>query len=275
VTFTLEYPFTSPLRHVLTAFGCEPVIKSNVSSRDVDPLAKRLRFMGVKRREPSGQSYTVTIDCSAPPPTPVEIDLPGDLVLASTLLVAKSVVQRGALLIENVPLESWAAAMINHLRKMGGKPALQQTRQSSYGAAGMVHLQTFTIQGRKADCVPLCQYVDHLPGMVALSCFAKGQTVFRSLDPLRDDRPEPIERMLYCVRTLGGRHGEMPDGMVIDGAQTHDGFDVAEELPASMAGACAAGALRCSGTSTVADESIGRRWPQLGELLESICVYRR
>lgn len=274
ISFTTDYPFVSPLRHVLPAFGFEPEVRSSAAGREADPLAKRLRFLGVKRREQAGQSFTTTVDFAARPQGPAEIDLPGDRMLAATLMLAKSVVQRGSLVIENVPLESWSTAMLNHLRKMGCRAGTQESRRSSYGAAGMVQLQAFTVQGRKAECVPLFQYVDQLPAMVVLSCFAKGQSVFRALDPLHDERPDPIERMLHCVRTMGGRHGEMPDGMVIDGAQTYDGFDVTEELPASMAAACAAGALRCAGKSTVAAASLHRRWPSFGELLDAVCEYR-
>ncbi|MBD3316134.1 MAG: hypothetical protein GF344_10125 [Chitinivibrionales bacterium] len=274
VTLKTEYPFTSPLRHVLAVFGLEAAVRSNTTAKDADPLTKRLRFMGVKRKEQTGPVYIISADFSVKPESPVQIELPGDQILASTLLVAKSVVQRGALTIENVPLESWASGMVNLLRKMGCKPGMQETRRGSYGAIGMVQLQAFTVQGRKTECVPLFQHSGHLPAMVVLSCFAKGQSVFRRLELLRDDRPDPIEQMLYCVRMLGGRHGEMPDGMVIDAAHAYDGFDLEEELPASMAAACAAGALRCTGKSTIADRSLCYRWPSFKKLLDSICTYR-
>jgi 5-enolpyruvylshikimate-3-phosphate synthase len=190
------------------------------------------------------------------------------------LILAKTLVPRGMLIIENMVLESWNTATLDQIRKMGCRPAIQETDETAFGTVGMVQLQKFTPGPRKLDCTPRYLYAEQLGTLVALACFTRGQSVFRSLEDLRLDEPDSIEQMLYCVRTLGGRHGTMPDGMVIDGARDYDGFDLTEPLPATMSGPCVIAGLRCAGKSTIEDKSLLERLPQLPGILEEICQYR-
>ncbi len=55
--------------------------------------------------------------------------------------------------------------------------------------------------------------------MVVLASFAESQSVFRELEDLRNDDPDGIDVVEWCIRTLGARHGEMPDGIVMEGGE--------------------------------------------------------
>jgi 5-enolpyruvylshikimate-3-phosphate synthase len=182
-------------------------------------------------------------------------------------------VQRGQLFIGNMPVEPWACAILHFLRRMGCTAGIQQEAQTSFGAAGVVSLQKFKLSGHKIDCKPLYLYQRQLPMMVVCAVFAQGQSVFRELEDLRNDIPDPIERLLACVRLLGGRHGEMPDGIVVDGAKQYDGFDANEPYPASVNGTLAIAGLKCTGISAIEESDILRRWPSFATLLDTVCHY--
>ncbi|MFW5775226.1 MAG: hypothetical protein ACOCW2_02955, partial [Chitinivibrionales bacterium] len=218
LSFVIEHIFSSPLRHIADSFGYDLSVKSNAPVKENDPLARRIRMMQQKKKMESKQSFTVAVNVSGLPEKieQIEITLPGDDLLGATLLVAKSLVQKGGLVIANMPLETWNCATLSYIRKMGCKYGIQEGGQTSFGRVGMVQLQRFKLIGRKTECTPLFHYRPYLPAMVVLSTFAAGQSVFRALEELRYDEPDPIEQMLACVRLIGGRHGEMPDGMVID-----------------------------------------------------------
>jgi 3-phosphoshikimate 1-carboxyvinyltransferase len=109
---------------------------------------------------------------------------------------------------------------------------------------------------------------------VVVAAFAQGQSVFRGLEDLRRDEPDGIGQVLSLARAAGIRHGEMPDGIVIDGGRQYDGFDLSDHLPAPLAAAAAAAALHCMGKTTINDESIVRRWPRFSEMLHSLCEFR-
>lgn len=275
-SFTVDHQFQSPLRNILPAFGYELIVKSNAEKVERGSLASRLRFLAPKlvKKTDSKFSFSIFIDCSKSVIEEPVITIPGDELLGAILFAAKSVVPKGQLVVSNVPLETWSIATLNYIRKMGCNVAMQQAHQSSFGASGMVTLQKFNRLGHKMECKPLYLYATQLPVMVVLATFAQGQSIFRALEDLHNDIPDPIDQILYCIRVLGGRHGEMPDGIVIDGAKQYDGFDLQESFSASLNGGCSVAALRCNGRSTINDTAIAERWPTFKNILDSICAYR-
>jgi hypothetical protein len=275
IDITIEYPFATPLRHLLPACGYSLTVKSVMEGKESNLLSRRMRFLRQKKKTDSGLLYAITADFANPSPEPCTLTLPGDDILCSLLVAAKSLVQKGNLIIENALLEPWATPLLGLVRKMGCRPAIQESGETSLGRIGMIQLQRFELAGRKTECIPFFQFAGHLPSMVALSCFAQGQSVFRRLGDLRNDEPDGIEQILECVRTLGGRHGEMPDGIVVDGLKQLDGFDLEAQLPATLSGAFAVAGLKCMGNTTIADQAISRRWPRFASLLDEICDYRK
>jgi 3-phosphoshikimate 1-carboxyvinyltransferase len=139
---------------------------------------------------------------------------------------------------------------------------------------GTVSLQKLGLAGRKVDCNPLFTFAHQLPAMMVIAAYAQGQSVFRGLEDLRRDEPDGIEQLLSLAKAAGVRHGEMPDGIVVDGGRQYDGFDLADHVPASLAAAAAAAALHCMGNTTINDESIARRWPRFSEIVLSLCEFR-
>jgi len=272
VSVTVEYHVSTPIRHLLTLFGYEFDVRG--TERGSSNLARRIQRIARKAHQTLPVLLTIEADFSTRPRDTVEVQLPGDQSLAATYIAAKALVQRGNLVIDNVCLESWANPIIQVLRRMGCSPALQASRQSSFGQVGMVQLQRFERAGRRVDCVPLSQYRRQLPAMVAVALFSQGESVFRNLAPLRHDTPDTLQMLLSFLRTIGAHHGEMPDGFVLRGASQYDGFDIADPLPGYMAAAWAVAALKCMGTSSIEDTALTQRWPEFAQTLTSLCQTR-
>ncbi len=274
VSLTTDTVFASPLRHVLPAFGYTLSVTNSLRDKNEDPLVRRMRFMQTGKKSEGPVTFTVAADFSKRDEMQPEITVPGDDVLGAIFAVAKCIVPRGSLIIENAGLESWNTATLSLFKKMGGAIATQETGATSFGSCGTVSIVKSGHSGRKVDCEPLFQYVPQLPAMVVLAAYGDGQTVFRGLADLRSDEPDGIAQILSCVNLLGARHGEMPDGLVVDGGRQFDGFDMSEHLPAHIAASFAAAGLRCMGKTKINDEAIVRRWPRFREMLESICEFR-
>ncbi len=276
LVFTIDHQFQSPLRHLLPVFGYELQIKSNYEKKEKSPLEKRMRFFAPKllKKTDSKLSFTTSIDFRATGTENVSVTLPGDDILAAILLTAKSLIQKGQLVLGNVPLEPWSCAALNYIRKMGCPIGIQEDRQTSFGSTGIVSLQKFNRIGHKMECTPLFHYRRQLPAMVVIATFAKGQSLFRALDDLRNDTPDPIEQLLTCIHLLGGRHGEMPDGIVVDGAKQYDGFDLEDSYSAALSGALVAAGLKCTGTTSINDTAIVKRWPDFKNIINTMCTFR-
>jgi hypothetical protein len=274
VDFVIDQGFSSPVRQAMAAFGIECVVKNNTHNKDEDPLLRRLRFMKTGKKSEGPLMFSVAADFSRPFSTEAEITLPGDDVFAGLMILAKCLVAKGSLVIENVGLESWNTQVLQFLKTMGGVFGTQETHTCSFGSAGTVIVQKMNAFGRKVECRPYWQYASALPSMAVMAAFAQGQTVFRRLEELREDEPDGIARLIACVSALGARYGEMPDGIVIEGAKQFDGFDLRDPLPAAVAAAFAVAALKCRGATSVADDYIVKRWPDFRETLFSLCEFK-
>jgi 5-enolpyruvylshikimate-3-phosphate synthase len=218
--------------------------------------------------------FNVSADFSADPAPEARVTLPGDDMFASLMLAAKCLVHKGSLVVENVCLESWCGQLLQSLRAMGCNIAVQQTGECSFGAVGNAVVQKFSPSGRKVECTPCWQYSSPLPAMTVTAAFAQCQSIFRGIEDLRLDEPDGIGRIGGCLAALGARYGEMPDGLVVEGAKQYDGFDICEELPAPLAGAFAVAGLKCRGKTTIADRDLLRRWPDFEKLLSSVCEFK-
>ena len=269
-----ESPFMSPLRHLLPSFGFECKVQSLSQKKKEDPLLRRMRFITTGKKSEGPLQFKVTADFTKTPAQQTQLTLPGDHIFSSLVIAAKCLIPRGSLIVENVSLETWNTAFLQLLKNMGAVIGTQETHQCSFGSVGNVIIQKISPFGRKVDCKPRFQFATQLPAMLVVAAFAQGQSVFRHLEDLRNDEPDGIERLNACLSTLGARHGEMPDGIVLEGAKQFDGFDLGTPLPGPIAGAFAVAGLKCQGRTTVADEYILKQWPDFKQLLWSIVEFK-
>jgi hypothetical protein len=276
-SFLVDYPLSSPLRPIASAFGFTLSVRSS-TAREHDEIARRIRLMQQKNRQtPPGQQFSVEADFTRPDTateTPLEVTLPGDETAGVLYAAAKCLFPKSSFTTGNMPLESWATPYFPLLRKMGCRISVQETGRTSFGSVGILHLQCTGLTGRKLECVPAFHYTPFLPSMIVIAAFAEGKSVFRGLSDLRLDTPDGIADLESCVSTLGVRHGEMPDGIVLKGGRDFDGFDIDAPLPAPSCGAFAVAGLRCIGGTTINDEQLLQRLPQFYIFLKNHCEYR-
>jgi hypothetical protein len=281
LTFSItDYHLSTPLRRLAHALGLSVNARQCVSSDEDAEMAKRLRFMRGKQRSPeaqSQQSFIVEADFStinADTANAINITVPGDETLAAALITAKALVPKGDFELSNVALDPWASQAASFLKKMGAKINMDEQTKTAFGPAGTVTVQKSERVGRKARCIPLYHYLGQLPCMTIAAAFAEGKSVFRDLEPMRLFDPDGLEQLEQCLRPLGIRHGEMPDGMVIEGAKEFDGFDISEALPAHIAVAFCVAGVKCVGKTSIADDFVVARWPDFEKMINEIFEFR-
>jgi len=298
LTFTIaDYHLSTPLRQLAHAFGFAINAKANTANDADDPIARRLKFLRSKQRDSQTPSQTYTVEANFAgqhnanqslndndntdndntniDDTPaLNITVPGDDILAAALISLKCLVHKGDLEISNVPLESWATQALSFVKKMGGKVVIQENGKTAFGLRGTVSVKKSECVGRKVRCVPLYQFIGQLPCMAVASAFAEGKSVFRELGALRLFEPDGLDLLEKCLRPLGARHGEMPDGIVVEGAKEFDGFDISEPLPAHIAVAFCVAGIKCMGKTSIAEDFIKARWPDFEKIIGEICEFR-
>jgi 5-enolpyruvylshikimate-3-phosphate synthase len=187
---------------------------------------RRLRFLKTGKKTEGPVQFSLRADFSKPPLSEATITVPGDDVFAALMVLAKCLVPKGSLVIENVGLEAWNTQALQLLKTMGGTVGTNETGISSFGPMGTVIVQKTNAFGRKIECRPWWQFAAQLPTMAVMAAFAQGQSIFRGLEDPREDEPDGLARIIGCLAALGVRYGEMPDGIVIEGSKQFVGFDI-------------------------------------------------
>jgi hypothetical protein len=271
LSFLISFPFSSPIRTIASIFGFDIQVKSTVE-KETDPMARRIKLLQKKSAVSNGMQYLFSADFHHKEidSAVIPVTLPGDELLSAILLTARCLIQKGSFVLGNIPLETWSAPVLNFIRKMGTKVTAQETGRTSFGSTGLLSMQKIELVGRKLDCKPLSSYEHYLPPLVILAAFAQGQSVFRGLEDLRNDEPDEIDLLESCIRRLGARHGEMPDGIVMEGGKDFDGFDFEAPYSAELSAAFAIAGLHCVGTTTINDEYILQRWPDLETVISTL-----
>ncbi len=277
--YITDYHLSTPLRRLSNTLGLTINVRQCAIDGEDAEMEKRLRFMRKKQKDAEAQSQrfiveadfsTIGIDTASP----VNIKIPGDETLAAALITAKALIPKGDFELSNVALDPWASQAVSFLKKMGVKINTDEQGKTAFGPVGTVTLQKSERVGRKARCVPLYQYLSQLPCMTIAAAFAEGKSIFRDLEPMRLFDPDGLEQLEQCLRPLGIRHGEMPDGIVIEGAKEFDGFDIIEPLPAHIAAAFCVAGVRCVGKTSIADNCIIERWPDFEKIVNEIFEFR-
>jgi len=311
LSFTItDFHLLTPIRQMAHAFGFVINAKSLSAGSEDTQMARRMKFLQGKQRVASAQTpgivYTVDVDCRKQDNNDVSsvvnpdinadintidnsnintytdintvnylnITIPGDEILAAALLCLKCIAPKGDLTISNVPIESWAAQTLSFIKKTGCQVNVKEEGKTAFGMRGALTVKKSDCCGRKVRCLPHYQYFGQLPAMAVAAAFAEGKSVFRELQPLRLCEPDGLDLLEQCLRPLGVRHGEMPDGIVVEGAKEFDGFDIIEPIPAHIAAAFCMAGLKCRGKTSIADSHILARWPDFEKMLNNICEFR-
>ncbi|GBU22482.1 3-phosphoshikimate 1-carboxyvinyltransferase [Fibrobacteres bacterium R8-0-B4] len=283
LTFAItDHHLSTPLRRLAHALGFSVNVRQNTPEGEDTEMARRLRFMRSKQKgnladAQNQQSFIVEADFSTintDAANAVNIAIPGDETLAAALITAKALIPKGDFELSNVALDPWASQAVSFLKKMGAKINTDEQTKTAFGPAGAVTVQKSERVGRKARCIPLYHYLGQLPCMTIAAAFAEGKSVFRDLEPMRLFDPDGLEQLEQCLRPLGIRHGEMPDGMVIEGAKEFDGFDILEPLPAHIAAAFCVAGIKCHGKTSIADDFVFARWPDFEKMIHEIFEFR-
>ncbi|HEX2956048.1 MAG TPA: hypothetical protein VHO70_04430 [Chitinispirillaceae bacterium] len=271
LSFLISFPFSNPLRTIASIYGFDITVKSTIEKEN-DPMARRIKLLQKKPVVSNGMQYLFSADFhrKEADSAVIPVTLPGDEILSAILLTARCLIQKGSFVLGNIPLETWSAPVLNFIRKMGTKVTAQETGRTSFGSTGLLTTQKIELTGRKIDCKPLSSYEHFLPPLVILAAFAQGQSVFRGLEDLRNDEPDGIDLLESCIRRLGARHGEMPDGIVTEGGKDFDGFDFDTPFSAELSAAFAIAGLHCVGTTTINDEYLLQRWPDFETILSTL-----
>jgi 3-phosphoshikimate 1-carboxyvinyltransferase len=209
----------------LYADGRTTVIES---AKTRDHTERMLGAAGVtieRRRLKDGSGYEITLEGKASL-RGLDTEIPGDLSAAAFFIVAATIVPRSEILVRDVGLNPTRRGMIDILKRMEGKIAVEDERQSGGDPMGHLLVKSAHLRATRIAGEIIPNIIDEIPILAIAATQARGETIIRDAAELRVKETDRIAAVVQNLRRMGARVGEMPDGIIVEGGHQLHGAEI-------------------------------------------------
>lgn len=171
-----------------------------------------LKYMGANI---SVNNTTVTIEKSELEPKTIEIC--GDISSAAYFIVAGLIVPNSKIILKNVGLNPTRTGILEVAEKMGGNIEILDKRNISGEDVGDIQISYSDLKACtiEEDIIP--RLIDELPVIAVLATQAKGTTIIKDAQDLRNKESDRIKAVVTELKKIGANIEETPDGFIING----------------------------------------------------------
>lgn len=171
-----------------------------------------LKYMGANI---SVNNTTVTIEKSELEPKTIEIC--GDISSAAYFIVAGLIVPSSKIILKNVGLNPTRTGIIEVAEKMGGNIEILDKRNISGEDVGDIQISYSNLNSCIIEGEIIPRLIDELPVIAVLATQAKGTTIIKDAQDLRNKESDRIKAVVTELKKIGADIEETPDGFIING----------------------------------------------------------
>jgi 3-phosphoshikimate 1-carboxyvinyltransferase len=205
---------------------------------------------------------------------PRRIAVPGDPSAAAFLAVAALVVPGSELRIEGVGMNPTRTGLFELLRAMGGDISVLDPRETDGEPVADLLVRHSSLRGIDVPPEIAPRTIDEFPILFVAAAFARGTTRTRGLGELRLKESDRLAAMAEGLGAVGGRAGELEDGLVVEGSAGDPlagGTTIDPRLDHRVAMSFAVAGLHSKQPVTVADmSSADTSFPGFAALLQGL-----
>ena len=199
---------------ILAALGADGVTTVREPGPSRDHTERMLTAMGADIRAADG---TVAVAPLAKPLAPLNVTLPGDISSAAFLLVAAALVPGSSVVIRDVGVNPTRTGILDALREMGAKIAIENPRTVAGEPVGDIRLEAAPLRGVRVGGDLVVRMIDEFPVFAVAACFAEGVTEVHDAEELRYKETDRISVLCGELKALGVELEERRDGFSIRG----------------------------------------------------------
>lgn len=244
-----------------------------------DHTERMLREMGVsiisKESKADGMNdQGVKFITSITPPLsknlmPFDTTLPGDISSAAFLIVAGLIVPDSELTIKNVGLNPTRTGILDALKRMGANIQVdERSNTADREPVGDIIVRYSPLVGTEISGAMVVRMIDEFPAFAVAAAYAKGKTIVRDAEELRNKESDRIAALISELRKLGVDASETADGFIIHGEKTICGGLVQTHGDHRLAMSMAVAGLASSQAVIINDaEIINESFPEFIQIL--------
>lgn len=186
----------------------------------------------------------------------IDVAVPGDISAASFWMVAAAIHPQAKLTITNVGVNPTRSGVIEILKAMGAKIALENQRWEGEEPVADLRVESSPLKGVEIRGALIPRSIDEIPVLAVAASVAKGRTVIRDASELRVKESDRIGTVAGELSHLGARIEKLPDGMVIEGVERLNGGPCQSHGDHRLAMALAVAGLVAQGETSIEDANV-------------------
>jgi len=197
--------------------------------------------------------------------------VPGDISSAAFFLVAGAIVPQGAIVIENVGLNTTRTGIIDVLEAMGAKIEIENRRESGGEIIGDIKVDASDLKGVKIGGEIIPRLIDEIPVIAVAAACASGITEIRDAQELKVKESNRLSAIARELTKMGAKIEELPDGLKIYGGSELQGAECDSYDDHRIAMAMAVAGLVAKGQTIIKNsEVIAVSFPDFSETLQRL-----
>lgn len=193
----------------LYANGTTKVIEPYLSRNHTELM---LSYMGANIQ--TNQTSTIIQRSQLEPKT---IEIPGDISSAAYFIAAGLIIPNSKIILKNVGLNPTRTGIIDVVKSMGGNIEILDQQLISNELVGDIEIKTSELQACEISGELIPRLIDEIPIIAVLATQAKGTTIIKDAQDLRNKESDRIKAVVTELKKLGANIEETIDGMVING----------------------------------------------------------
>ncbi|MBC7186061.1 MAG: 3-phosphoshikimate 1-carboxyvinyltransferase [Calditrichaeota bacterium] len=198
------------------------------------------------------------------------VEVPGDISSAAFFLAAAAVVEGSSLRVEGVGINPTRSGVLEVLRDMGARLALEEKAESWEPVADVL-VEAGPLQAVEIEGALVPRLIDELPVLAVVATQAEGVTHIRGARELRVKESDRIRAVAANLRAMGAEVEELEDGLVIPGPQKLKGAVVDSFGDHRIAMSFAVAGLLADGPTVIRQaECVDISFPGFFALLEEL-----
>ncbi len=209
--------------------------------------------------------------------SPKKIYIPADISSAAFFIVLGAIIPGSDILLKKVNLNPSRMGIIKVLKRMNAKIQFSSLNSRCLGSepAGDIIVKGSSLKATKIKKEEIPSLIDELPILMVAACFARGKTIFESVEELRVKETDRIKSMSENLAKMGARVEVVKVGkgenIIIEGVKQLNGAKVKSFGDHRTAMSMVIAGLSARGETQIDDIScINKSFPNFINLLRSL-----
>jgi 3-phosphoshikimate 1-carboxyvinyltransferase len=204
---------------LLAGLGAGVPVDVTEPGQSRDHTERMLAGLGVQvESAPVDGGWRVSLRPDRRPLPPLHFDVPGDPSSAAFLVALALLAEGGELRVRNVCVNPTRTGFLSILRRMGARVAVESERSVCGEPVADLVVHPSNLRGTEIGEAEIPATIDEIPVLAALAARAEGTTRIDGAGELRVKETDRIAALVSNLRTIGAEAEELPDGLVVTGA---------------------------------------------------------